>query len=125
MVDIVFAVDDAHAWHHENITRNPTHYSLIPTLAHRVWPRSLGHMQHALRPHMYFNTLLTVETTVWWWLSTIYRRSIDVVCGKERADTCTYHWRRSWNTAWYRYLGWSRTSSIGTRCTWVGACKSQ
>jgi translocator assembly and maintenance protein 41 len=29
MIDLVFAVDDAEAWHKENLTRNPHHYSFL------------------------------------------------------------------------------------------------
>jgi hypothetical protein len=29
MIDLVFAVDDAEAWHRENIKQNPNHYSFL------------------------------------------------------------------------------------------------
>jgi translocator assembly and maintenance protein 41 len=29
MIDLVFAVDDAEAWHKENLKSNPGHYSFL------------------------------------------------------------------------------------------------
>lgn len=56
MIDIVVAVDDALQWHQENLSRNPTHYSLLMTL--------LGHsaisrlQRSSFGARVYFNTII-------------------------------------------------------------------
>lgn len=53
MIDLILAVDDPLRWHHENIKRNPMHYSFISMLGANVVGAT-----HNLAAKVYFNTIM-------------------------------------------------------------------
>ncbi len=56
LLDLIFVVDDAEAWHRENMSRNPHHYtSLIP-----LSPRWTAAFQERLPAHFWFNAYCPV-----------------------------------------------------------------
>ncbi|PSN30964.1 hypothetical protein C0J52_24252 [Blattella germanica] len=57
MIDMVFTVEDPSAWHKENISRNPSHYSSLHWLGYRA----VAHVQENWGAKVYFNALVPVE----------------------------------------------------------------
>lgn len=57
MLDMIFSVDDPLLFHEENLKRNPTHYSAIPSVlgaGFTAWLQDLG-------PKVYFNPLIKAD----------------------------------------------------------------
>ncbi|KAK7103436.1 phosphatidate cytidylyltransferase, mitochondrial-like [Littorina saxatilis] len=59
MLDLIFVVDDPHAWHNQNIQRNRGHYSFLRVFG----SRAVSHVQD-LGAGVYFNTLVPFEDRV-------------------------------------------------------------
>lgn len=57
MIDLVVAVDDAVAFHEENMARNPTHYS---SPSHWITARGVAAMQERLGGFSWYNTLVPI-----------------------------------------------------------------
>ena len=57
MLDLIFAVDDPQSWHHENMARNPHHYSFLRYFG----PRAIRKVQR-YSAGVYYNTLVTVDS---------------------------------------------------------------
>ncbi|KAI8511346.1 Phosphatidate cytidylyltransferase, mitochondrial [Branchiostoma belcheri] len=57
MVDFIFAVDNAKAWHKENMRRNRKHYSFLSSLG----PERIARVQENWGARVYFNTLVPCE----------------------------------------------------------------
>ena len=55
MTDFIFGVDDAAAWHRENLARHPSHYS---GLARAAGPDRVARLQDNTGARLYFNTLV-------------------------------------------------------------------
>lgn len=56
MLDFIFVVDDAQAWHGQNLLSNSSHYSVLKYLG----PRYIGQIQNSAA-RVYFNTLVPCE----------------------------------------------------------------
>lgn len=56
MIDMIFTVEDPVAWHKENISRNPHHYSSLCWLGHNVVARVQN-----WAAKVYFNTLVPIK----------------------------------------------------------------
>ncbi|KAA0175519.1 hypothetical protein FNF27_02929 [Cafeteria roenbergensis] len=61
MVDLVIGVQDALAWHTENMTKNPEHYSAF---ARAAGPRAVAWMQSSLGAGLWYNTLVVIPPSV-------------------------------------------------------------
>lgn len=60
MLDFIFVVEDAQAWHTENLQRNPSHYSFLKYLG----PGTICSVADRVGVGVYFNTLVPVEGQV-------------------------------------------------------------
>lgn len=59
MVDLILAVNDPQRWHEANISRNPSHYSMLRWLG----SGTVASIQRDYGTKMYFNTLVPFEHT--------------------------------------------------------------
>jgi translocator assembly and maintenance protein 41 len=57
MIDMIFTVEDPAAWHKENISRNPSHYSALRFLGHKTVAR----VQENWGAKVYFNALVPIK----------------------------------------------------------------
>jgi hypothetical protein len=55
MIDLVFGVHDARAWHAANLSRNPSHYSFVGRIA---GAGAVNWVQRTSAPRIYYNTLV-------------------------------------------------------------------
>lgn len=57
LIDLMFCVDDPLAWHTENLSRNPSHYSGVKMLGSRL----ISTIQREIGAKVYCNTLVRLE----------------------------------------------------------------
>ncbi|ETO22084.1 hypothetical protein RFI_15118 [Reticulomyxa filosa] len=58
MIDFIFVVDDAYKWHHQNMIKNPSHYSPLSRFLGALF---VAHVQSSYGGKIFYNTLIPIE----------------------------------------------------------------